>query len=200
MTAVAIAPATGLTSGRVTPKVRLSMLRQCTIPFCPKPRTTSATWCPMHEARWRRHGDPSMSAASQGETPLYRVFRRVEITPTCWLFVGHTDKQGYGKVSPSLRVHRVVYGACVEPLDPLLVIDHLCRVRNCVNPEHLEQVASEINTLRGYGTGGRNSRKAVAKCGHPFDALYRATPNKKWRVCTRCSIPSVRRLAELFTE
>ncbi len=49
-----------------------------------------------------------------------------------------------------------------------LTLDHLCRVRNCVNPAHLEPVTHRENTLRGDGVTAINARKTSCHRGHPF--------------------------------
>jgi hypothetical protein len=56
--------------------------------------------------------------------------------------------KGYGRYSHRFA-HRIAYELLVEPVPEGLVIDHLCRVRNCVNPAHLEPVTNEENLRRG---------------------------------------------------
>ena len=87
--------------------------------------------------------------------------------------------------------HRVSYEALVGPIPKDLCIDHLCRVRNCVNPAHLEPVTVRENILRGNGPTAVNARKAFCKRGHPLfgENLYRKVrngwPARECRACKR---------------
>ena len=70
----------------------------------------------------------------------------------CWGWTAAIDQDGYGRFYLAGQVrgaHQVAYmwwGK--DPYDPALTVDHLCRVRHCVNPEHLEQVTIKINLDR----------------------------------------------------
>lgn len=81
-----------------------------------------------------------------------RFWNRVEKTDTCWYWTGRHDDSGYGYIQwqgRTWRAHRLSYTVHVGPIPARMVIDHLCRVRQCVRPEHLEAVTSRVNTLRG---------------------------------------------------
>lgn len=73
----------------------------------------------------------------------------------CWLWTGFVDKAGYarireaGRSSPVLYAHRYSYERFVGQIPDGLHIDHLCRVKRCVNPGHLEPVTREENLRRG---------------------------------------------------
>ncbi|MEU7240240.1 HNH endonuclease signature motif containing protein [Streptomyces sparsogenes] len=66
--------------------------------------------------------------------------------------------------------HRFAYETLVGPIPEHLQLDHLCRVRHCVNPDHLEPVSSRENTRRGRSQAGINGRKTHCQKGHPFDS------------------------------
>ena len=71
----------------------------------------------------------------------------------CWVWTAALGKNGYGKycVSPGMALaHRVAY-QLANPTDNIIGVslDHLCRNRNCVNPDHLEPVTTQENTSRG---------------------------------------------------
>lgn len=79
----------------------------------------------------------------------------------CWLWQGHLTN-GYGKIQiggrgkPKKRAHRWVYEQMVGPIPEGLDLDHLCRVRNCVRPDHLDPKTRSAN-LR-CGNTGKNAR------------------------------------------
>lgn len=78
-------------------------------------------------------------------------------TSTCEVWVGATNSKGYGVVIISGHqelAHRVAYEAEYGPIPDGHVLDHLCRVRNCVRPEHLEPVTNAENTRRGRSAKG----------------------------------------------
>jgi hypothetical protein len=69
----------------------------------------------------------------------------------CWEWIKCKDKKGYGRAFKD-RAHRVIFERFKGPVKEGLELDHLCRNRGCVNPDHLEQVPSIINTQRGEST------------------------------------------------
>jgi hypothetical protein len=78
----------------------------------------------------------------------------------------------------------------VGPLDPVLQIDHLCRVRDCVNPTHLEQVTSKVNNQRGNGMAKKNAKKTHCLRGHAFGEagnLVLGHLRRGWRQCRICT-------------
>jgi hypothetical protein len=83
---------------------------------------------------------------------LDRLLPQVEKTTDCWIWKGRVSgKRGYPQISVSgkqLMVHRVMYEELVRPLSNLETLDHLCRDRKCVNPDHLEPVTLRENVQR----------------------------------------------------
>ena len=112
----------------------------------------------------------------------------------CWEWGGARSKAGYGQIRSGgrgvlLYAHRVAYELARGPIPPGLVIDHLCRNRGCVNPDHLEVVTNGENLLRGDTFAAENARKTHCPYGHPYqgDNLY-LTPkhgHRQCRICTR---------------
>ncbi|MFI1562215.1 HNH endonuclease [Streptomyces sp. NPDC020490] len=112
-------------------------------------------WCHRHYKRWQTHGDPSYVPPVRDWRP--RFWARVDKTAPggCWVWTGSVESKGYG--APTINgakrpAHRVAYEDLVGPIPEGLHLDHLCRVRRCVNPEHLEPVTSRENALRGIQT------------------------------------------------
>lgn len=101
-----------------------------------------------------------------------RVADMVAMTDTgCLVWLGHTHANGYGRIRVGYgadRVmqpaHRAVYEMCVGPIPPGLDLDHLCRVRHCVNPDHLEPVTRGENVQRGFAARGYDE---TCGRGHP---------------------------------
>ena len=72
----------------------------------------------------------------------------------CWLWIAALNATGYGIINRGRRgypalAHRVAYEIHRGPIDRDFVLDHLCRVRACVNPDHLEAVPRLVNQRRG---------------------------------------------------
>ena len=110
----------------------------------------------------------------------------------CWNWSGSIDGGGYGGFRRSkesggkwIRAHRVSYELFVGPIPSGRCLDHLCRVRSCVNPKHLEPVTIGENCRRGL-TGINSSSKTHCPKGHPYsgDNLYINTYGK--RECRSC--------------
>lgn len=109
----------------------------------------------------------------------------------CWLWFGAWQKHGHGQTCHQNRVvyaHRRAYEALVGPIPEGLQIDHLCRVRCCVNPAHLEPVTARENTLRGESISVRYARRSACPNGHPYsgDNLYvKPDGSRACRACRR---------------
>lgn len=125
-------------------------------------------------------------------TPMDRFWDHVEVTDSCWLWrgAGVRGVRGYGLFSNGERLmpaHRWIYEQLVGPIPEGLSLDHLCRVRSCVRPEHLEPVTTRENVLRGVGISALNAKKTHCLRGHPYDGdnLYVDLRHGK-RHCRSC--------------
>lgn len=124
--------------------------KRCSIEGCDRAHQARG-WCFPHWKRWSRHGDPLGGRPDRSTTEHDRLWSKVNKTDTCWLWTAATEK-GYGLYRHDGRLskaHRVVYELLVGPVPTGLDLDHLCRVRNCVNPAHLEPVTRAVNLRRG---------------------------------------------------
>jgi HNH endonuclease len=131
-----------------------------------------------------------MSNLSNGRTLEERFWAQVNKTDSCWLWTGHiATGKGYGRIRVNgeyQKAHRVSYELFVGPIPDGLQLDHLCRVRNCVNPEHLEPVTNRENGLRGTSPIYENLKKTHCSKGHPLsgDNLYpRTDGGRRCRIC-----------------
>lgn len=106
----------------------------------------------------------------------------------CWLFEGPLNDKGYGYSSD--LVHRVVYEILVGPIPEGLELDHLCRVRNCYNPAHLEPVTHAEN-MRRSPIGNQYRHATECKHGHPFDEantyVFVKADGREMRTCRACN-------------
>ena len=117
----------------------------------------------------------------------------------CWLWEKGCYPNGYGQISRNKRkilVHRLSYEHFVGPIPEGLQLDHLCRVRCCANPDHLEPVTAQVNQWRGSTFAADNHRKTHCKCGLPLSGenLY-VTPSGA-RNCMGCRRESARKFRQ----
>lgn len=113
-----------------------------------------------------------------------RLEAKIVRTETCWFWTAYRDRKGYGTIGVRGKVrkaHRVAYELYVGPIPDGLTIDHLCRVRHCVNPAHLEPVPMSVNTLRGESDAAKAARRTHCLYGHPYDRFVSGQ-----RRCSTC--------------
>lgn len=126
------------------------------------------------------------------KTALKRFMEKVDTDPDsdCWLWSGYKTSKGYGQFrngeGKTVRAHRWIYMFSAGEIPEGLELDHVCGVRHCVNPDHLEAVTHGENLRRG-GWGNQNVHKTECHRGHPFSGenLY-VRPNDGNRACKAC--------------
>ena len=117
---------------------------------------------------------------------------RPELGP-CWLWTAAKNKRsGYAVVTingKTLYAHRVSHAIHKGEIPPGMDTDHLCRVRHCVNPSHLEAVTRKVNTDRGIVAEVHRARYAeITHCpqGHKYTPENTYTKPNGSRVCREC--------------
>ncbi len=126
----------------------------------------------------------------------YTVEERGFGTP-CWVWRRKLDSGGYGQDAANRMAHRIHYERLVGPIPEGMQLDHLCRVRACINPDHLEPVTLAVNCQRGrnakltteraqeirlrYAAGGLTQAQLATAHGVSPDTISRVVNGKGWR-------------------
>jgi hypothetical protein len=181
----------------------------CSISDCGK-SVKSRGWCEKHYMRWVRHGDPLKDPARPKVPPEVRFWAKVDkngpvpdyaphLGP-CWLWTGADNKHGYGKFyldGHYLPAHQVAYTWLVKPVPDGCELDHMCRVRACVNPAHLDPVTHLENVQRGTASEAQTRRWAsMTTClsgKHPWIPENISTAGDGTRTCKLCRREAERR-------
>lgn len=159
--------------------------RLCEINGCDRWARTRGH-CGKHQYRVERHGDPYWEPVA----PPSLFWKRVRKTDTCWLWIGPLDAAGYGSVSfaDTSSAHRMAWVLSRGKIPDGLELDHLCRVRRCVNPEHLEPVTHAENMRRAAPFRLPPPRQLVCVRGHLLAEgnLLRRKARAGHRECLTC--------------
>jgi len=124
--------------------------------------------------------------------PIARFWQKVKKTENgCWRWTAYIDSDGYGRFywqsgRTAGLAHQFSYAFFKAPLDPTLTVDHVCRNRWCVNPDHLRQISGYQNILIGEGASAVNARKTRCKRGHAFSSNNTRIASDGSRVCLIC--------------
>lgn len=117
---------------------------------------------------------------------IKRFWSNVDKSGDCWIWKKSVNSDGYGNFCAGgkvLKAHRVAYET-IRPVTEGMQLDHLCRVRRCVRPDHLEEVTQAQNLSRGiYWQQG----KTHCPAGHEYNESNTIITVRGWRVCRRCT-------------
>jgi hypothetical protein len=130
---------------------------------------------------------------------IERFWGHVDKTDSCWLWT-RSKINGYGafKAGPwnaqrGVLAHRYAWEHLRGPIPEGYELDHLCRVRNCVNPEHLEPVLPQVNFLRSMNQSAIAARTNRCIRGHSLADAYRRRDGG--RSCRQCRVHRAEEIA-----
>ena len=168
--------------------------RTCTIDGCGRPHKGLGL-CSMHYQRFKKSGSTEVKSRPS-EEERFRSKCSVQSESGCWIWSGTFWPNGYGMFAlqrvpgePARYVlaHRYSFELNGGVIPEGLVIDHLCRVRACVNPSHLEPVTNRENLVRGEGFVGQQARRThCARGGHSLSGENLVVDRNGWRSCRTC--------------
>ncbi len=117
-----------------------------------------------------------------------KFLAKVDKSDSCWNWTGLISIYGYGVFydgKRTIHAHRFSYELHKRKIPKGLVVDHLCRNRKCVNPDHLEAVTQRVNILRGESHQAKNARKTHCIRGHKL-TKKRGNRSHQKRECIMC--------------
>ncbi|MEE8207870.1 MAG: HNH endonuclease signature motif containing protein [Nitrosomonadaceae bacterium] len=158
---------------------------KCSVDSCDRLSRTKGM-CDKHYRYHKIHGTTELIIKTQSERFKEKCEKVTE--SGCIIWICSTDKNGYGTTQYNGKVtyaHRAAYIEKNGEIPNGLEIDHLCRVRSCVNPDHLEAVTHKENCNRSIS---HNTLKTHCPEGHPYsgDNLYFYKKGNK-RDCKACA-------------
>lgn len=106
-----------------------------------------------------------------------------------WPLSNSRKMRGYGSIKirgKIYRAHRVAYVSVYGTIPANHTLDHLCRNRCCVRPDHLEPCTMRENVLRGVGIAAKNAAKTHCKYGHEFAGEGFRLTKEGWKICQTC--------------
>lgn len=120
-----------------------------------------------------------------------RFYSKLRFDGECIVKTTSVGNNGYAQVYDYRKrntgsAHRYSLEIHGYELKDGLVVDHLCRNRQCVNPSHLEQVTSKENILRGEGLPAKRKRQTTCKYNHELDAKNTRLDKHNRRICRKC--------------
>lgn len=172
--------------------------RTCAVEDCGRPHKGLGL-CTKHYQRWKKSGSTELKPRPS-EQERFRSKYAAQRGSGCWLWTGTFWPNGYGMFALERKAgeppryalaHRYSFELEGRAIPDGLVIDHLCRVRACVNPSHLEPVTTRENLVRGEGFVGLQARRThCARGNHPLSGANLVVDRNGWRSCRKCRAES----------
>ena len=135
-------------------------------------------------------------------SPTDRFNSSYKVVNDCFVWQKYLDKDGYGTFyfkKKSRKAHRFSYYITHGDIPTGMMIDHICRNRACVNPEHLRLVTPQQNTLENSKSiGAINKAKTHCKLGHPLNKINGV--KKPQRYCSICENEKSKRLSRKWLD
>jgi hypothetical protein len=163
---------------------------RCIAPGCTQPaKYPGKRMCNRHYLRMWKYGSFELPKPPTREE-LFSC--RYVVAPSgCWIWQGALSTAGYGRFGGKEYAHRFSYVLHKGPIPAGTEVDHLCRVRRCCNPMHLQAVPRRVNFLRGAHPTAQIVRSDVCGRGHSMADAYQRKSGK--RTCRQCSQDNERR-------
>lgn len=139
------------------------MEKICAVANCGRSDINAREMCNMHYGRYRRHGDPMGGGRRAIVGPAEALMMHSIERGACRIWTGADTGNGYGVMSISgktVLAHRMAFELAHGSIMDGLVIDHICHIRACINPDHLRAVTQKQN-LENNGVPNRRNKSGV---------------------------------------
>lgn len=161
--------------------------RICLVPGCGRPHRARG-YCRRCYDKAKHNGE-FVPSPHRSMTPEQWYWYAVRPSDGCWEWTGRHDVLGYSLIyieGKYRKAHRFSYELHIGQIPADLHLDHLCRNRGCVNPQHLEPVTLVENIMRGNGAAAQAARRTHCPQGHPYFGDNLVLTDKGYRVCRTC--------------
>ena len=165
--------------------------RKCSVEDCERPYRSRGL-CSSHYNRRLRAGEIELVQPQRPDDE--RFWANVDAGGVCWEWTAALTPKGYGMFAAKRRkmhrAHRYAWALLVGEIPQAMTLDHVCRNKRCVNPDHMELVTAEENNLRSGSASAINARKTQCKRGHEFtpeNTYVQYNKGKAGRLCRTCT-------------
>lgn len=168
----------------------------CSIEGCDTEDDLRRGWCNRHYARWRTHGDPTVTVLDPSPEARIRAQTAVQ-DDGCWVYTGQPSTR-----YPEVRIdgvrhgiHRWSYERHHGPIPDGHHVDHMCRHTHCWNPDHLRTLTA-LDNARDNVRANAHAAKSHCVNGHRLDGdnVYRPPSQPSRRMCRQCRYDQKRKV------